>query len=115
MTEQNNVEIIDLTREEQKEDVQEVGMIFTQIVNELVGLRQDLKPISAKITKKYVDEIDDLYETIHNMKKQMDEYKSSNDNYYNLYEREKEKNKILEEKYEHLIEKINVHFLNHSK
>lgn len=70
--ENTNVEVIDLTEKtEEKQIVQEVGEIFTQIVNELVGLRQDLKPIGGKIIEKYENEIDDLYAIIDELKKKL--------------------------------------------
>lgn len=105
--ENSNVKVIDLTTET-KPIVQEVGEIFTQIVNELVGLRGDLKPMGVNIIKKYTDEIDNLYNTISDINDDLDEYKNSSDKYYNLFMSEKEKNNALESKYEQLLYRLNI-------
>jgi DNA repair ATPase RecN len=111
---ENSVEVIDLTnvqQEQPKEVIQEVGEIFTQIVNELVGLRSDLKPMGVKIIKKYTDEINDLYDTIDKMKEKLEDYKGSSERYYNLFEKEKDRNEKLEKKFEQLLEKLQIKYL----
>jgi hypothetical protein len=110
----NNIEVIDLTNEKQEpqtETVQEVGEIFTQIVNELIGLRQDLKPMGIKIIKKYTDEIDNLYNTIEELKNRLECYKDDYSKYYKLYEMEKEKNDTLEHKFEQLLDRLKIQYL----